>query len=125
MTRENNKICRVFKALAEPKRYRIVTMLANGKMSASEILKHFNVTQPTLSHDMRLLIDAELVNNQRIGKSVMYELNPEMLQNMIDVLTAIQHPETAGLIPRTRRNENQPQRPSSATKAREGRFFNS
>ena len=64
-------------------------------MSASEILKHFNVTHPTLSHDMRLLIDAELVNNQRIGKSVMYELNPEMLQNMIDVLTAIQHPETA------------------------------
>lgn len=95
MARENNKICRVFKALAEPKHYRIVTMLANGKMSASEILKHFNVTQPTLSHDMRLLIDAELVNNQRIGKSVMYELNPEMLQNMIDVLTAIQHPETA------------------------------
>ena len=92
MAHENNKICRVFKALAEPKRYRIVTMLANGKMSASEILKHFNVT---LSHDMRLLIDAELVNNQRIGKSVMYELNPEMLQNMIDVLTAIQHPETA------------------------------
>lgn len=123
MARENNKICRVFKALAEPKRYRIVTMLANGKMSASEILKHFNVTQPTLSHDMRLLIDAELVNNQRIGKSVMYELNPEMLQNMIDVLTAIQHPETADS--RTRRNENQPQRPSSATKAREGRFFNS
>ena len=91
MAHENNKICRVFKALSEPKRYRIVTMLANG----SEILKHFNVTQPTLSHDMRLLIDAELVNNQRIGKSVMYELNPEMLQNMIDVLTAIQHPETA------------------------------
>ena len=76
MAHENNKICRVFKALSEPKRYRIVTMLANGKMSASEILKHFNVTQPTLSHDMRLLIDAELVNNQRIGKSVMYELNP-------------------------------------------------
>lgn len=123
MAHENNKICRVFKALAEPKRYRIVTMLANGKMSASEILKHFNVTQPTLSHDMRLLIDAELVNNQRIGKSVMYELNPEMLQNMIDVLRLSSIPKR--LIPRTRRNESQPQRPSSATKAREGRFFNS
>ena len=70
-------------------------MLANGKMTARENLKHYNVTQPTLSHDMRLLIDAELVYNQRIGKSVMYELNPEMQQNMIDVLTAIQHPETA------------------------------
>lgn len=123
MAHENNKICRVFKALAEPKRYRIVTMLANGKMSASEILKHFNVTQPTLSHDMRLLIDAELVNNQRIGKSVMYELNPEMLQSMIDVLTLSSIPKR--LILRTRRNESQPQRPSSATKAREGRFFNS
>ena len=52
MAHENNKICRVFKALSEPKRYRIVTMLANGKMSASEILKHFNVTQPTLSRQM-------------------------------------------------------------------------
>ena len=44
MARENSKMCRIFKAIAEPKRYRIVTMLANGKMSASEILKQFNVT---------------------------------------------------------------------------------
>lgn len=36
MAHENNKICRVFKALSEPKRYRIVTMLANGKMSARD-----------------------------------------------------------------------------------------
>ena len=95
MARENNKMCRVFKAIAEPKRYRIVTMLANGRMSASEILKEFNVTQPTLSHDMRLLIDAELVNDQRIGKSVVYELNHEMLQTVIDMLTAIQNPAHA------------------------------
>ena len=95
MARENNKMCRVFKAIAEPKRYRIVTMLADGKMSASEILKQFNVTQPTLSHDMRLLIDAELVNDQRIGKSVVYELNHEMLQTVIDMLTAIQNPAPA------------------------------
>lgn len=95
MARENNKMCRVFKAIAEPKRYRIVTMLAGGRMSASEILKQFNVTQPTLSHDMRLLIDAELVNDQRIGKSVVYELNHEMLQTVIDMLTAIQNPAHA------------------------------
>ena len=72
MAHENNKICRVFKALAEPKRYRIVTMLANGKMSASEILKHFNVTQPTLSHDMRLLIDAELVNSSSLPLTLLH-----------------------------------------------------
>ena len=70
-------------------------MLANGRMSASEILKQFNVTQPTLSHDMRLLIDAELVNDQRIGKSVVYDLNHETLQNVIDMLTAIQNPALA------------------------------
>ena len=44
---------------------------------------------------MRLLIDAELVNDQRIGKSVLYELNHETLQTVIDMLNAIQHPETA------------------------------
>lgn len=92
MARENSRMTRIFKAMAEPKRYRIMNMLANGKMSASEILKQFNVTQPTLSHDMRLLIDAELVNDQRIGKSVNYELNHETLQEVIDVLNAIQHP---------------------------------
>lgn len=91
MARENNRMTRIFKAMAEPKRYRIMTMLASGKMSASEILKQFSVTQPTLSHDMRLLIDAELVNDQRIGKSVIYELNHETLQEVIDVLSAIQN----------------------------------
>lgn len=95
MARENSRMTRIFKAMAEPKRYRIMTMLSGGKMSASEILKQFNVTQPTLSHDMRLLIDAELVNDQRIGKSVIYELNHETLQEVIDVLNAIQNPESA------------------------------
>lgn len=89
MTQLKSKMSRVFKAIAEPKRLRIIEMLADGEMSASQILKEFEVTQPTLSHDMRLLIDAELVEDRRMGKTVIYRLNRETLQGMIDMLSGV------------------------------------
>ncbi len=89
MEYDQNRMCRVFKAIAEPKRFKIIVMLSQGRMSASEILKQFHVTQPTLSHDMRLLIDAELVKDQRIGKAVFYELNRDMLTEVSGLLKSV------------------------------------
>lgn len=89
MEYDQNRMCRVFKAIAEPKRFRIIVLLSQGRMSASEILKQFHVTQPTLSHDMRLLLDAELVTDQRIGKAVYYELNRDMLTEVSELLKGI------------------------------------
>ena len=93
MAHENNKICRVSRRCLNRKRYRIVTMLANGKMSRVKFSSTSTSRSRRCLRMMRLLIDAELVNNQRISRvRHIYELNPEMLQNMIDVFDDYQHP---------------------------------
>lgn len=73
---ENAKI---LKALADPKRLRIVDMLSCGELCACKILEEFHITQPTLSHDMKVLITAGIVNVRPEGKWMNYSLNKENL----------------------------------------------
>lgn len=78
---------KILKAIAEPKRLRIVDMLSCGELCACKILEAFHITQPTLSHDMKLLVDAGLVNDRREGKNIYYSLNEEkirVLQRILD-----------------------------------------
>ena len=56
---------KMFKALSDPKRLKIVDMLSNGELCACKILEEFHITQPTLSHDMKLLCSAGLVPEKR------------------------------------------------------------
>ena len=75
------KITKQLKVLAEPKRLKIINLLsnANGEMCASEILKAFRVSQPTLSHDMKALVDEKFVTANRIGQKMFYSLNPDTI----------------------------------------------
>ncbi|MBQ8555872.1 MAG: winged helix-turn-helix transcriptional regulator [Clostridia bacterium] len=68
---------KVLKALSDPKRLRIASLLAKEELGASKLLEFFEVTQPTLSHDMRVLLDAGVVTERRAGKQVFYRLNKE------------------------------------------------
>ena len=71
---------KIFKALSDPKRLRIIEMLSCGELCACKILEEFKVTQPTLSHDMKLLRDAGLVTGRRDGKWMYYSLDEEKIQ---------------------------------------------
>ena len=71
---------RILKAISDPKRLRIVDMLSCGELCACKILEAFHITQPTLSHDMRVLIQAGVVNDRRDGKNIFYSLNTERLR---------------------------------------------
>lgn len=70
---------KILKAISDPKRLRIVDMLSCGELCACKILEAFHITQPTLSHDMRVLIEAGIVNDRREGKNTLYSLNQERL----------------------------------------------
>lgn len=70
---------KILKAISDPKRLRIVDMLSCGELCGCEILEAFHITQPTLSHDMRVLIEAGIVNDRREGKNIFYSLNRERL----------------------------------------------
>ena len=77
---------KMLKAISEPKRLRIVDMLSCGELCACVILEAFHITQPTLSHDMRVLTEAGIVNSRREGKNIYYSLNKDALDEMISTL---------------------------------------
>ena len=80
---------KVLKAISDPKRLRIVDMLSCGELCACKILEAFHITQPTLSHDMRVLIEAGIVCDRREGKNTYYSLRDERLSALQDTLREI------------------------------------
>ena len=80
---------KVLKAISDPKRLQIVDMLSCGELCACKILEAFHVTQPTLSHDMKVLIEAKIVTDRREGKNIYYSLNKECLQMFEQTLHGI------------------------------------
>lgn len=84
---------KILKAISDPKRLRIVDMLSCGELCGCEILEAFHITQPTLSHDMRVLIEAGIVNDRREGKNIFYSLNEERLTTFKDTLKEITTPK--------------------------------
>jgi len=75
------KYVQLFKALSDQNRVMIVDMLSCGELCACKILEKFNITQPTLSHHMRILCDSGLVNGRKDGKWMHYSLNAEVASN--------------------------------------------
>ena len=64
-TRDMILIC---KALSDTNRLEIVQMLSDGEKCGCKILDKFDITQPTLSHHMKILVDCGLVNDCKEGK---------------------------------------------------------
>ena len=76
------KMAKIFKALSDPKRVKIVDLLSCGEMCGCMLLKCFEVTQPTLAHDMKVLTEAGIVTSRRNGKKTMYSLNLQLLETI-------------------------------------------
>ena len=70
-----------FKALSDPNRLMIIDMLSCGELCACVILEKFNITQPTLSHHMKILCDCKLVNGRKAGKWIYYSLNNKIIED--------------------------------------------
>ena len=80
---------KVFQALADPTRRKILEMLNDGDKSAGEIAAVFNMTAPSISHHLNVLKKAELVTTRRNKQSIIYALNTtvvqEFLQGLLDI----------------------------------------
>jgi len=79
----------LFKALGDPTRLEIVDMISCGELCACKILERFNITQPSLSHHMKILCDCGLVNGRKEGKWTYYFLDKKTVQDFKDILTKI------------------------------------
>ena len=78
------RIAVVAKALAEPLRVQILDVLRRSEQQVCqcELIPLFGITQPLLSHHMRRLVDAGLVEVERRHKWAYYTVNPEALKEL-------------------------------------------
>lgn len=70
----------VCKALGDANRMQIVQSLAGGELCACKLLEQFSITQPTLSHHMKILCGCDLVDSRKDGKWTYYSLNCAMFK---------------------------------------------
>lgn len=80
---------KIFKVLSEPNRLKIVDILSCGERCACDILEFFDFTQPTLSHHMKVLAEADLVNVRKEGLWSYYSLNEDKCDGIIITLRNI------------------------------------
>ena len=71
-----------FKALADPTRVSIVNRLAAGECCVCDLTAVFELAQPTVSHHLRILRDAGLVEAERRGTWAYYRLVPDAIERL-------------------------------------------
>lgn len=77
-----NKKIELFKALSDENRLLIIEMLSCGELCGCDIIKGLGLTQPTISHHMKILQQSGLVNAKKRGKWMIYKLNEEVFNQL-------------------------------------------
>ena len=67
----------IFKALGDENRIRILKLLQSGEKCACILLDDLHITQPTLSHHMKILCDADIVVGRKEGKWTYYSISSD------------------------------------------------
>jgi|SRR5690348_10530858 len=75
-----------FKALADPTRVAIVNRLAQGECCVCDLNAAFDLSQPTISHHLKVLRDAGLVESTRRGTWAYYRLVPDAVRRLRQTL---------------------------------------
>jgi DNA-binding transcriptional ArsR family regulator len=70
------------RAIAEPRRRRILELVGDRELSAGEIASHFEVTRPAISQHLGVLKEAGLVNERRNGTQRLYRARPQGLAEL-------------------------------------------
>ena len=84
-------LAQVFKALGDPVRLRLLSLIGahqGGEVCVCELTDAFNLTQPTISHHLKVLREAGIITSERRGTWVYYRLVPAVLDRMGALLTA-------------------------------------
>jgi len=77
---------RLFQALSDPTRRRIVQLLKKKDQTPSDILNQIHISQPTLSHHLDILKRANLIDGTQEGQYIRYSLNMSVFQMSVDYL---------------------------------------
>lgn len=82
-------LARMFKALSDPTRVKLLSMIAaapDGEACVCDMTQPVGLSQPTVSHHMKLLVEAGLVTRDQRGKWAYYRVVPEVLGSLAAAL---------------------------------------
>ena len=90
MNLDEKKTAVIFKAFCDENRIRILNLLTTGEKCACKLLEELNITQPTLSHHMKILCDSGVVVGRKEGKWTHYSISAngvDKAKKYLDVIT--------------------------------------
>src|SRR3954471_22927682 len=83
------ELSRVFKAIADPVRLRLLSLIAShagGEACVCDLTDAFDLTGPTISHHLKVLREAGIIDGERRGTWIYYRVHPEVLARLSAVL---------------------------------------
>jgi ArsR family transcriptional regulator, arsenate/arsenite/antimonite-responsive transcriptional repressor len=80
------QINRVYKALADPTRRRVLALLRDRDMTAGELAAQFDLSWPTMSGHFNVLREADLIDADKTGTTITYRLNISVLEEALAAL---------------------------------------
>ena len=90
---DERRIASIFKAFCDENRIKIIKLLRSGEKCACKLLEEINVTQPTLSHHMKILCDSGIVVSRQEGKWTHYRLISSGRDYAIELLKKLTTPD--------------------------------
>ena len=91
---DEKRIAVIFKAFCDENRVKIIELLRHGEKCACKLLEELNISQPTLSHHMKILCDAGIVVGRKEGKWTHYRLSAAGRDYAVDLLKKLTTPDT-------------------------------
>ncbi len=84
-----NEFTKVFRALSDEKRVMILKMLCEGEQCACGLLEKLDISQPTLSHHMKILCESQLVRGEKVGVWMYYSIDAEGCEHAGKLLNSV------------------------------------
>ncbi len=96
---EGSNIIEMMSVLAEPTRIKILEIIsADGEKCAKDILPVFQITQPTLSHHLNLLLENNILSARKDGRYVYYSINREAVSQLRMLIDSFLEPPVVGKV---------------------------
>ncbi|HML94221.1 MAG TPA: metalloregulator ArsR/SmtB family transcription factor [Thermodesulfobacteriota bacterium] len=78
-----------YKAIADDTRRKILEFLSEGESAAGDIASKFDISKPAISNHLKILKEADIVNERKVRQNRLYSLNSEKINNMKFFLTSL------------------------------------
>ncbi len=86
-----------YKAIADDTRRKILEYLSQGETAAGELASKFDISKPAISNHLKILKEADIVNERKVKQNRLYSLNNDEIDGMKYFLDSLTMKETSAL----------------------------